>query len=97
MRAGTHAVPTALRLDFTRTRRFAAHAFCPGYARELAFAGDHAIVGLSLPRENRTFQGLPLDDALVKNGSEPRCGLIIFDLNSGNTIAWMRIEGIVGE
>lgn len=85
--ASTHAVPTALRLDFTRTKQFVAHAFCPCYARGLASAGDHTIVGLSLPRENRTFQGLLLDEALAKNGSEPRCGLIIVDTNSGDTIA----------
>ena len=45
-------------------RRFVPVAFCPGYARGLAFAGGCAIVGLSLARENRTFQGLPLDGAL---------------------------------
>jgi hypothetical protein len=52
---------------------------------------------LSLPRENRTFQGLALDDALARNGSEPRCGLLVIDLNSGDTIAWVRTEGIVRE
>jgi len=80
-----------------RAKRFAPRAFCPGYARGLAFAGDYAIVGLSLPRENRTFQGLPLDEALARNGSEPRCGLIVIDTNSGDTIAWVRIEGVVRE
>jgi uncharacterized protein (TIGR03032 family) len=78
-------------------RRFVPRTFCPGYARGLAFAGDHAIVGLSLPRENRTFQGLPLDETLTKNGSEPRCGLIVVDTNNGDTIAWVRIEGVVRE
>jgi uncharacterized protein (TIGR03032 family) len=77
--------------------RFEPRAFCPGYARGLTFAGDHAIVGLSLPRENRTFQGLPLDEALSRNGSEPRCGVIVVDTKSGDTIAWVRLEGIVRE
>ena len=40
---------------------------------------------------------LPLDEALARNGSEPRCGLIIVDTNSGDTIAWVRIEGVVRE
>jgi uncharacterized protein (TIGR03032 family) len=78
-------------------RRFEPRAFCPGYARGLAFAGDHAIVGLSLPRENRAFGGLPLDEALTRRGAEARCGLIVVDIKSGDTIAWARIEGIVRE
>lgn len=78
-------------------KSFEAIAFTPGFSRGLAFAGDHAIVGLSLPRDNRTFQGLPLDENLKKNGSEPRCGLSIIDIKSGDTVAWLRFEGIVKE
>jgi len=78
-------------------KRFSPVAFCPGYARGLAFAGDCAIVGLSLPRENRTFQGLPLDGALTSRHAEARCGLVIVDLATGDTIAWVRLEGVVRE
>jgi uncharacterized protein (TIGR03032 family) len=78
-------------------RRFVPLAFCPGYARGLAFAGNHAIVGLSLPRENRTFQGLPLEAALKAKGADPRCGLLVVDLNSGDIVAWVRLEGVVRE
>jgi uncharacterized protein (TIGR03032 family) len=81
----------------TKAKRFEPRAFCPGYARGLAFANDYAVVGLSLPRESRTFQGLPLDEALARNGSEPRCGLLVIDTNNGDTIAWVRIEGVVRE
>ena len=81
----------------TAKKRFEPKAFCPGFARGLAFTGHYAIAGLSLPRENRTFQGLPLDDALIKNGAEPRCGLIVIDTRSGDTIAWVRLEGVVRE
>lgn len=56
-----------------------------------------AIIGLSLARENRTFQGLPLDAALAERDAEARCGLLVIDLASGDTIAWVRIEGIVRE
>lgn len=79
------------------TGAFEFTAFCPGYARGLAFSGDHAVVGLSQARENRTFQGLPLDAALAKNGAEARCGLVVIDTASGDTIAWVRLEGIVRE
>ena len=77
--------------------RFEPVAFCPGYARGLTFIGSHAIVGLSLQRENRTFQGLALDQGLIKRGAEPRCGLIVVDTTNGDTIGWIRIEGVVRE
>jgi uncharacterized protein (TIGR03032 family) len=71
--------------------------FCPGYARGLAFTGNHAVVGLSLARENRTFAGLDLDDELAARDTDARCGLAIFDLNSGDMVHWVRIEGVVRE
>ena len=77
--------------------RFEAIAFCPGYARGLAFVGRHAILGLSMPRENRTFSGLPLDAALQSRHTDPRCGLASVDLENGDMIAWVRIEGVVRE
>ena len=72
-------------------------AFCPGYARGLAFIGQYALVGLSLARENRTFQGLPLDKALASRGAEPRCGILVIDTKTGDTVEWLRIEGVVRE
>jgi uncharacterized protein (TIGR03032 family) len=77
--------------------RFEPVAFCPGYARGLAFAGNHAVIGLSLARENRTFSGLPLEDALRRRDSDARCGLAVVDLASGDMTGWVRIEGVVRE
>jgi uncharacterized protein (TIGR03032 family) len=77
--------------------KFEPVAFCPGYARGLAFVGQHAVIGLSLARENRTFSGLPLDDALRARDTEARCGLAVIDLARGDVIAWVRIEGLVHE
>jgi uncharacterized protein (TIGR03032 family) len=77
--------------------RFTPVAFCPGYARGLTFVGHHAVIGLSRARENRTFQGLALDAALTRNGVDPRCGLLVIDTRSGDTIAWVRIEGVIDE
>lgn len=71
--------------------------FCPGYARGLSFVGDYAIIGLSEARENKTFQGLALDEALKTRNAMPRCGLLIVDINSGQSIEWVRLEGIVKE
>jgi uncharacterized protein (TIGR03032 family) len=81
-----------------KTGRFEPVAFCPGYARGLAFVGDHAIVGLSLARDDdRTFSGLPLDAALQERGTEAQCGLAVFDLRTGEMSHWLRIEGVVRE
>lgn len=77
--------------------RFEAVTFLPGYLRGLAFCGDFAIVGLSTCRENRTFQGLPLDTALKLRDAEPRCALAIIDLRTGDAVHWLRIGGFVRE
>lgn len=77
--------------------RFEPVAFCPGYLRGLAFHGRFAVVGLSQPRENRTFSGLPLDDALAKRGAEPQCALMVIDLKTGDIVHWLKISGIVHE
>jgi uncharacterized protein (TIGR03032 family) len=79
------------------TGTFQAVAFCPGYARGLSFVGAYAVIGLSLARENRTFQGLPLDGALSSRGAEARCGLLVIDTRNGDTVEWVRIEGVVRE
>ncbi|KPF75217.1 hypothetical protein IP88_07310 [alpha proteobacterium AAP81b] len=76
---------------------FEAVAFLPGFARGLAFVAGHAVIGLSLPRESRTFSGLPIDAALAARDSEPRCGLAVIDLASGDMVHWLRIEGVVRE
>lgn len=77
--------------------RFEPIAFCPGYARGLGFAGKYAVIGLSVARENRTFTGLALDEALAKRDLAARCGLAVIDLASGDMIHWLRLEGVVRE
>ena len=72
--------------------------FCPGYLRGLAFSGDYAVVGLSGPRhDKKTFGGLALDEELARRGAEPRCGLHVIDLRTGDVVQWVRIEGMVSE
>jgi uncharacterized protein (TIGR03032 family) len=72
-------------------------AFCPGYARGLAFHGDYAIVGISRARENRTFSGLALDEALLAKGAEARTGILVIDLRTGDVPHWLRITGVIAE
>ncbi len=71
--------------------------FLPGYARGLTFLGDCAIVGLSLQRENRTFQDLDLQENLKQRDAETRCGLLIVDLKTFDAPHWLRFGGIVKE
>lgn len=79
------------------TGRFQSVAFCPGYLRGLSFIADYAVVGLSKPRENRTFTGLPLDEALARRNAEAQCAIYVIDLRTGDAVHWLRIEGIVEE
>lgn len=77
--------------------KFEPIAFCPGYARGLALLGRYAVIGLSACRENRTFSGLPLDDALAKRNVSARCGLQVVDLRTGDAVHSFTIEGVVRE
>ncbi|MBE0625936.1 MAG: TIGR03032 family protein [Burkholderiales bacterium] len=72
-------------------------AFCPGYIRGMTLHGNYAVLGLSRPRHNKTFSGLALDDELKRREVEPRCGLMVVDLRSGDIVHWLRLEGIVEE
>jgi uncharacterized protein (TIGR03032 family) len=79
------------------TGRFEALAFCPGYLRGLDFVGPYALVGLSEPRENRTFAGLPLQERLAAAKVGPRCGVFVIDTRTGDVAHWLRLEGVINE
>ena len=67
-------------------------ATLPGFTRGLAFIGHYALVGLSKVRE-KVFGGLPLTET-----DEPRhCGLWIVDTRRGETVGFVRFEGVVEE
>lgn len=71
--------------------------FCRGYLRGLSFIGDFAVVGLSLSRGSKTFEGLALEDEHAKRGVEPMCAIQVIDLRNGDIVHWLRIDGIVEE
>ena len=79
------------------TGRFTAVAFCPGYARGLTFIGRWAVVGLSRPRGNQTFEGLELGELLAAKDTAPRCGLLVVDTETGQVEEWLRFEHTVDE
>lgn len=68
----------------------------PGFARGLRLVGNHAIVGLSKPR-NEIFSGLPLDAELKRRGVEPECGVYVIDLKAMRVAEAIRISGSVKE
>ena len=84
-------------LGYVEDGRFNPVTLLPGYARGMAIVGHHAVVGLSRPRHNRAFTGLPIDDELAHHDLEPHCGLLVIDLSSGAVDQWLRIEGAVQE
>lgn len=77
--------------------RFEPLTFCAGYLRGLAFHGDYALLGTSKARYNRTFSGLPLDEALAHRNVEARCGIQVVDLRTGHVVHWLRLEGLISE
>jgi len=61
---------------------FIAKCFVPAYLRGLCFVGnDFAVIGKSQDRYEKTFQGLPLGEKLLKNKIESSCGICVIDLN----------------
>lgn len=79
------------------TGQFNPVCFLPGFARGLSFVGDYAVVGLSRPRENRTFEGLVLNERLEKEGVQPKCAICVINLKTGDVEHQLEMTGIVQE
>lgn len=75
------------------TGRVETVARLPGFTRGLAFAGRYAFVGLSEVREANTFGGLPLTARL----EDRECGIWVVDIETGQTVAYLRFEEVVQE
>ena len=79
------------------TGQFNPICFLPGFARGLSFVGDYAVIGLSRPRENRTFEGLKLNERLAQEGVSPKCAICVVNLKTGDVEHRLEMEGIVQE
>ena len=79
------------------TGRFEPVCFLQGFARGVAFVGEHAVIGVSRPRENRTFEGLALNERLAREGVGPLCHLAVVNLATGDVEHRLVIEGVVEE
>lgn len=77
--------------------RFTPLCFCPGFARGLAFIGDYAVIGLSMPRKGGSFSGLPLEVALHEKSTAPRCGALVVNLTTGVIEHWLRFTHTITE
>jgi uncharacterized protein (TIGR03032 family) len=76
---------------------FKSLCFIPGFGRGLTFIGNYAIIGMSLPRDNRSFNGLPLNERLAKEGATPKCGLCVINLTTGDLEHQLILDGVVKE
>jgi uncharacterized protein (TIGR03032 family) len=76
--------------------KFVAVTACSGFVRGLAFVGDYALVGLSKLR-SKTFGGLALETRLADEGKTSQCGLVVIDINTGEIVHWLHIDGAVEE
>lgn len=81
----------------TETGAFERVSFCPGYLRGLSFVDRFAVVGLSQSRERASFGDLALSEELSKRNAQPRCGIQIIDLDSGDIVHWLHLGGMVQE
>ena len=76
--------------------KFEPLTFCPGFLRGLSLHGKFAVVGTSLPR-NLGFVGLDLDANLKAKDVEPRCAVLIINIETGDIVHWLTFESHITE
>ena len=74
------------------TGAFDSRHFFPGFVRGLAFHSGTAIVCLSNSSSRTHVHTLPIYSALAQRGINPRCGVEVVDLASGEVVHWIRFE-----
>lgn len=79
------------------SKQFEPVRFVPGYARGLSIHSKYAFVGLSKPRRERAFLGLPLQATLEKHNMEACCGIEVIDMETGSVVHSVRIESSIME
>lgn len=81
----------------TDSGQFTPICFLPGFPRGLSFIGSYAVIGLSLPRHDDHFAGLPLEDRLRSAGMAPRCMIAVIDLTTGQIAHRLQMGGMLQE
>ena len=72
--------------------KFESVTFAPWYLHGLSFHGDYAVIGLTKPRDNKTFAGLPMPS---EKNAEVQFGLQVVNLVTGDAVHWLKVDGIV--
>jgi uncharacterized protein (TIGR03032 family) len=75
------------------TGKLATIAQLPGFTRGLDFYGPLAFIGLSKVRDSALFSGIPLVERL----EERICGVWVVNIQTGETVAFLRFEEAVQE
>lgn len=65
----------------------------PGFTRGIDFVGPLAFIGLSQVRESAVFSGIPL----VQRLRERTCGVWVVNIETGQTVGFLRFEAGVQE
>ncbi len=65
----------------------------PGYGRGMALLGQFAFIGMSKARETSVFGGVPI----CEDRSKMRCGVVVVDLVSGQSVAYLEFQTGVEE
>jgi hypothetical protein len=55
------------------------------------------VIAVSRPRENRTFEGLVLNERLAREGVEAACQIAVVNLATGDVEHRLSVEGVVEE
>ena len=61
----------------------------PGFTRGIDFLGPLAFIGLSQVRESAVFSGIPL----VERVRDRTCGVWVVNIETGQTVGFLRFEG----
>jgi uncharacterized protein (TIGR03032 family) len=77
-----------------RSGRYVSLAELPGFTRGLDFCGPLAFIGLSQVRESAVFSGIAIAERALQ---ERVCGVWVLNIQTGQTIAFLRFEEAVQE
>lgn len=83
----------SLALVDLETRTWKTICQLPGFTRGISFIGPIAFIGLSQVRESAVFSGIPL----VERVQERTCGVWCVNINTGETLGFLRFESGVQE
>ena len=76
-----------------KNRTWRTVAQVPGFTRGIDFVGPLAFIGLSQVRESAVFSGIPL----VERVRERTCGVWVVNIETGQTVGFLRFEAGVQE